>query len=164
MPSERVAWDVDAYVERARSACFVCELVAGTEGYEHHVIHQDQLAVVFLAKYPNLYGHLLVAPIAHREHAVGDFTEGEYIDLQRTIHRAGRALTSVIETERLYINSLGSQQGNRHVHWHLLPLPPGVPYADQQMAVFAEDAGWLQVDESELHQLADELRAAFAEG
>ena len=32
-------------------------------------------------------------------------------------------------TERLYLLSLGSHQGNAHVHWHIAPLPPGVPYA-----------------------------------
>jgi len=28
---------------------------------------------------------------------------------------------------RVYILSLGSQQGNKHVHWHSAPLPFGVP-------------------------------------
>jgi diadenosine tetraphosphate (Ap4A) HIT family hydrolase len=32
--------------------------------------------------------------------------------------------------------SLGSRQGNAHVHWHVVPLPPGVPYGDQQLGLF----------------------------
>jgi hypothetical protein len=28
--------------------------------------------------------------------------------------------------------SLGSQQANAHVHWHIAPLPPGVPLQRQQ--------------------------------
>jgi len=160
----RVAWDVDAYVERVRAACFVCELLVGTAGYEHHVIHRDDTAVVFLAKYPNLWGHVLVAPVDHRERVVGDFTEDQYAQLQRLIHRVGRALTSVIDTERLYVTSLGSQQGNTHVHWHLLPLPAGVPYEDQQMAVFDTDKGWLQCSDAEMVTLAADLRRALAAG
>jgi diadenosine tetraphosphate (Ap4A) HIT family hydrolase len=159
---QRVAWDVDAYVTRVREACFVCAMLAGADGYEHHVIHRDETVVVFLAKYPNLWGHVLVAPVAHREQVITDFTEDEYAELQRLIHRVGRALTSVIETERLYVTSLGSQQGNTHVHWHLLPLPPGVPYEDQQMAVFDTDKGWLQVTDADMAELAADVRTAMA--
>jgi hypothetical protein len=38
MDGRRVAWDIEAYVARVRATCFVCELVAGTPGYEHHVV------------------------------------------------------------------------------------------------------------------------------
>ena len=164
MTERRVPWDVEAYVARARSACFVCELLAGAAGYEHHVIHRDDVSVVFLAKYPSLRGHVLVAPVDHREHVVGDFSADEYVALQRIVHLAGAALTAVVETERLYVVSLGSQQGNRHVHWHLLPLPPGVPYGEQQAHVFDEGNGWVQLDERELAALARDIGAAMADG
>jgi diadenosine tetraphosphate (Ap4A) HIT family hydrolase len=32
----------------------------------------------------------------------------------------------------MYIFTFGSNEGNPHVHWHVVPLPPGVPYEDQQ--------------------------------
>ncbi len=51
---QRVPWEVDAYVERVRARCFVCALLAGDDDYEHHVVHRDETAVVFLAKYPSL--------------------------------------------------------------------------------------------------------------
>jgi hypothetical protein len=70
----------------------------------------------------------LVAPTMHREQVVGDFDVEEHLAVQRVVHAAGRALTELIDTERLYVCSLGSQLGNRHVHRHLVPLPPGVPY------------------------------------
>lgn len=127
MPGTGVPWDLSAYHARVRAACFVCELVAGTPGYEHDVVHQDELTVAFLAKYPQLWGHILVAPKEHCEHVIGDFGLGEYLGVQTVIHRVGRALAATVPTERLYVLSLGSQQGNRHVHWHLLPLPPGIP-------------------------------------
>jgi hypothetical protein len=71
----------------------------------------------------------------------------------------GEGVRSVVPTERLYILSLGSQQGNRHVHWHLAPLPPGVPFEQQQLS--ALDAAPLDLDEQEWEELAARLRAAI---
>lgn len=163
MPGRRVDWDVAAYLERVRAGCFVCEMLAGSPGHEHHVVHQDDVAVAFLAKYPVVRGHVLVAPIEHREHVVGDFSSSDYMSLQRVVHAVGGALTATVPTERLYVVSLGSQQGNRHVHWHLVPLPPGVPYEEQQIAFLAEARGWLQFDPDEMEALATALRAAMHE-
>jgi hypothetical protein len=56
--------------------------------------------------------------------------------------------------------SLGSQDGNRHIHWHLAPLPPGVPFDEQQLA--ALDADVLVLSEAEVEALASRLRAALA--
>jgi diadenosine tetraphosphate (Ap4A) HIT family hydrolase len=101
-------------------------------------------------------------PVEHREHAVDDFSPDDYAALQRVVHAVGRALTATIDTERLYVLSLGSQQGNRHVHWHLVPLPPGVPYDQQQTALFDEDRGWLHTAPADQAKLADQIRAALA--
>jgi ATP adenylyltransferase len=159
----RVPWDMAAYLRRVRAACFVCELLGGNPEYAHHVVDRNDVGVVFLAKYPVLWGHVLVAPIVHREHVFGDFTEDEHVELQRLVHRAGRAVTQVLPTERSYVLSLGAQQGNRHVHWHVVPLPEGVPYEEQQVAVFAESKGYLDVDDDEMAALASQLRGAMAE-
>ena len=77
------------------------------------------------------------------------------------MHRAGVALSTAVPTERVYVLSLGSQQGNRHVHWHLVPLPPGVPYREQQTALFDEGRGWLQFDPADLSALATTIRNAM---
>jgi hypothetical protein len=53
--------------------------------------------------------------------------------------------------------SLGSQQGNRHVHWHVAPLPPGVPYEYQQLAAFSWGRGVLDLPEHELAALAQRI-------
>jgi diadenosine tetraphosphate (Ap4A) HIT family hydrolase len=158
----RVPWDMEAYVQRIRAACFVCKLLAGDPDHFEHVAYRDDVGVVFLARYPMVWGHLLVAPIAHREQVFGDFTEVEHVALQRLVHRAGRALTAVVPTERAYVLSLGSQQGNRHVHWHLVPLPPGVPYEEQQLGVFDESKGYLDVHDDEMAALAAQLGDAMA--
>jgi hypothetical protein len=69
---------------------------------------------------------------------------------------------SVVPTERLYVLSLGSQQGNSHVHWHVVPLPPDVPYDQQQFgALMLERAGYLDMSDDEKRTLASELGAAM---
>lgn len=155
--TNRVPWQADAYLNLARRACFICELVAGNPDYRHHVAYRDAVAVVFASRFPSVLGHFLVAPVDHREHAVGDFTAEEYVAIQRIVHRTGTALTSLLDVERLYVLSLGSQQANRHVHWHLAPLPPGVPYDQQQTAVFAPERGYLDVPDDDLADLARRL-------
>lgn len=78
-------FDVGAYEKRSQEGpCFICELVAGAN--PHHMIYEDQAVVVFLSKYPVLYGYTLVAPREHREQATGDFTLDAYLALQRMIY------------------------------------------------------------------------------
>jgi diadenosine tetraphosphate (Ap4A) HIT family hydrolase len=149
------------YLARVRSCCYVCELLAGNPEFFHHVAYRDEDAIVYLCKYPSVRGHLMVAPVKHRERVVSDFDTAEYVRLQSVIHRAGAALERVVPTERLYVLSLGSQQGNRHVHWHLVPLPPGVPYDEQQLAVLAENKGWLDLPDDDLARLASRVADAM---
>lgn len=150
-------FDIHAYEKKSKEGpCFICELVAGNN--PHHMIYEDQTAVVFLNKYPTLYGYTLVAPREHREQATGDFTLEEYLTLQRVIYHVAEALRHVIPTERIYILTLGSQQGNRHVHWHLAPLPPGTPYEQQQTAALEFSRGVLALSDEEMASLAQALR------
>ena len=152
----RVPFDVAAYVAETtasagRGDCFICSIVAG-ELDGHRVVLRDELCVGFLAKWPTLVGYALLAPLEHRTDVVGDFSEGEYVELQRRVHRLGRAVASSVPTERLYVLALGSQQGNAHVHWHLAPLPPGVPYERQQYAALMHERGYLDIPDG--HQAA----------
>jgi diadenosine tetraphosphate (Ap4A) HIT family hydrolase len=164
LPDRRKPLDQAAYDRSTRSGpCFICELLAGNPAYRHHLIYQDAATIVFLNKYPNLYGHLLVAPVKHREQVTGDFSPGEYLALQRVVYTVGEALRRVIATERLYLLSLGSQQGNRHVHWHVAPLPPAVPYEEQQFQAFNAKRGVITLREEELAALAARIRAAMDE-
>src|ERR1700730_15509554 len=112
----RVPFDVDAYVRRTRAnaqtgTCFICSIVAGDLD-DHVVIAQDEVSVCFLAKAPTLLGYALLAPLEHRIDVVAAFTEDEYVELQRRVHRRGRAIAEVAPTERLYVMALGSRQGN----------------------------------------------------
>ncbi|MGH2537366.1 MAG: HIT family protein [Candidatus Promineifilaceae bacterium] len=157
------AAEVEAYIQGSQSGpCFICAMLAVGADNPHHIIYADEAAVVFLNKYPTLYGYTLVAPRLHREQVSGDFSPEEYLHLQRLIYRVAEAIRQTVPTERLYILSLGSQQGNRHVHWHLAPLPPGVPYHEQQLeALHPAAAGILQIPQEEMAALTGRLRRAL---
>src|SRR2546430_2343837 len=55
------------------------------------------------------------------------------------------------------------RQGNNHVHWHLAPLPPDVPFEQQQFAAL-DRSDCLDLSEAELADLAQRLRAALVPG
>jgi diadenosine tetraphosphate (Ap4A) HIT family hydrolase len=162
MQMNRQPVDVDDYVRRVcQGSCFICELVAGNPDYHHHIIYQDDTAIAFLNKYPTLYGYTLVAPKEHLEQVTSDFTLHEYLALQRVVYRVAEALRRVVPSERVYILSLGSQQGNRHVHWHIAPLPPGVPYREQQLEALRMEKGVLQLSDEQMASLAQRIRQAL---
>jgi diadenosine tetraphosphate (Ap4A) HIT family hydrolase len=159
MPAvQRRRVDFDEVYRRLAGRCFICELVRGNPEFRHHVVYEDEHAVAFLQRFQTLYGYVLVAPKEHRERVTGDFSLEDYLALQTCVHRVGEALRRAVPTERLYVLSLGSQQRNRHVHWRLAPLPPGVPFERQQLAALDVDDG-LDLDEEELDELAERIRA-----
>jgi diadenosine tetraphosphate (Ap4A) HIT family hydrolase len=137
--------------------CFICELVARHPGFEHAVVYEDAEEIAFLAKYAVVYGHVLIAPKAHREAVTGDFRLDAYLRLQEIVHRVAEVVRQEVPTERMYVLSLGSQQGNSHVHWHVAPLPPGVPYSEQQFRALDRD-DILDLPAAEISALADRLR------
>jgi diadenosine tetraphosphate (Ap4A) HIT family hydrolase len=158
-PVQRERVDFEAERQRLAGRCFVCEMLRGNPDYFHHLVYEDDRTVAFLQRYQTLCGYVLIAPKQHREQVIDDFSLGEYLGLQAVIHRVGQAIRAVVPTERLYVLSLGSQQANRHVHWHLAPLPPGVPFEQQQLAALASDLR-LIADEAEMAALAAQIRAA----
>ncbi len=134
---ERYHIDEEAYIRQVQiGPCFICEIVARNPDYPAHIVCEDDTAIAFLDKWPRLYGWTLVVPREYREQVTGDFSVEEYLDLQRVIYRVAEAVRQEVGAERVYLLSLGSQQGNSHVHWHIVPLPAGVPYREQQIAVF----------------------------
>jgi diadenosine tetraphosphate (Ap4A) HIT family hydrolase len=162
----RIALDIDTYVREVRAAsgdgtCFICSIVSG-ERDDHLVVFRDDVCVAFLAKWPTLLGYTLVAPLEHRTDVVDAFTADEYVELQRRVHRVGRAVSGAVPTERLYVLSLGSHQGNSHVHWHVAPLPPGVPYLEQQYVALMHENGYLDIPEADMAALAGRIRALLA--
>lgn len=154
-------FDLARYIERSRSGpCFVCSYLAGDPDYAHHAIYADDHIVAFLSKYPTLLGYTIVAP----RHHVVDVT-GDRELFRRTTdvaHDVAEALKAELPVERIYLMSLGSHQGNAHVHWHIAPLPPGVPYEKQQFHAVMAERGLIDVTDDAQAALAARLRTRLA--
>ena len=155
---ERYQHDENAYIHMIQtSPCFICRIVAGN--YDEspiHILYEDNNAIAFLERWPRLYGWVLIAPREHREQVTGDFPLREYLDLQKTVYLVSEAVRQEVGAERVYIASFGSNQGISHVHWHTVPLPSGVPFREQQLAVFRK--GILKIPENEMASLAKRIR------
>ncbi len=137
--------------------CFICEVVAGTNGRPQHFIHEDEKSIAFLDSYPRAYGYTLVSPKEHREQVTADFTASEYLDLHRLVYKVAEAVREEVGAERMYIYTYGSNEGNAHVHWHVVPLPPGVPYEEQQGAWVNWRKGILDIPQEEMASLSKRI-------
>ena len=148
-----------SYLAAVRERCFICALRDGVEGYEHHVLADDPTGFAFLARYPWVSGHAIVTPRRHCEDVIGGMTNEDATRLHHLVRRVGAALQRVLPCERIYVLSLGSAQANAHVHWHVVPCPPGLPYEEQQLQLMMN--GYLEIPENELEDLAASIRAAI---
>lgn len=159
---ERQPFDLDAYVTKTTGGpCFICELLRGNPDFAHHVVDEDDETIIFLSKYPTLRGYCLICPKAHVEDLAEGLTAAQYLSLQAKVHRLSRALKRVFSAERIYVLSLGSQQGNSHLHFHVVPLPPGVPLARQQYHALMAEHGTLQLSEAEMAKMARTIARAY---
>lgn len=160
---DRKPFDLTGLVERTRTGpCFICEFLAGNPAYAHHRVAEDEETVIFLSKYPTLRGYALVCPKAHKEDLATDLAPDEYLRLQARVHRLARALKHVFDAERIYVLSLGSRQGNSHLHFHVVPLPRGVPYEQQQYHALMAENGILDIPADEMAVLAREIGRVYA--
>jgi diadenosine tetraphosphate (Ap4A) HIT family hydrolase len=154
----RVPFDEDTYIHQIQTRpCFICEMIEGRLN-GNYVIEQGEHFIAFLNKYPTVYGYALVAPIQHKEQVTGDFSPEEYLALHQAVYRVAEAVRKAFAPERVYILSLGSQQGNRHVHWHIAPLPPGVPFKEQQLAALSIEKGFLDLSPEEMLEMTQRIQ------
>jgi diadenosine tetraphosphate (Ap4A) HIT family hydrolase len=154
-----VPFDAAGYVKRSlEGPCFVCAILAGEPGYPHHDVYEDADTIAFLARPVTLLGYCIVAPKRHVEDWVLEMAEEEFLRLQRVVRRVAGAVARVVPVERMYSLSLGSRQGNAHLHWHVAPLPPGVPYERQQYHALMTENGVLDVDDGSQAGLAQAIR------
>lgn len=155
---ERYHPDMDALHQRFRTeSCFLCEVVEGTNELPQHFVYEDESSIAILDAYPKAYGYTLVAPKEHREQVTGDFSVDEYLGLQRVVYRVSEAVRMEVGAERMYVYSLGSNQGIAHAHWHVVPLPPGVSYEEQQSAWASWKQGVLKIPHNEMATLAERI-------
>jgi len=140
------------------SPCFVCEIVKGVPVAAAHIVYEDHTYIAFLDGYPRQYGYTLVCPKRHLEQVSADFDLAEYLSLQELVYHVSEAVREEVDAERMYIFTLGSNQGNAHVHWHVAPLPRGTPYDQQQGVAVGWQAGVLRIPQEEMAALAARLR------
>ncbi|MCX5563387.1 HIT family protein [Streptomyces sp. NBC_00038] len=153
--------DLEVYVERTRiGPCFVCAFLTGNPEYPHTTVFEDADHVAFLDRWPTVPGKVLVAPKVHVEHVVRDLDEAAYSRLMLFVREIAFAVEAVCEPERTYLYSLGSQQGNAHLHWHVAALPVGVPYAEQQFHALMTENGVLTLSPEQAAPMAARLREA----
>jgi len=157
---DRQPMDAEAYQHRARQGCFVCAFLAGHADYQHESVLEDDENIAFLDRWPTLPGKVLVAPKRHVEHIVRDLDDAAYARLMQFVRVVAQAVEAVLPVERTYLYTLGSQQGNAHLHWHVAALPPGVPYAEQQFHALMTENGVLASSAYDSADLACRLRAA----
>ncbi|HEY9330937.1 MAG TPA: HIT family protein [Streptomyces sp.] len=153
--------DLESYVQRTRGGpCFVCAFLAGHPDYAHATVFEDADHVAFLDRWPTVPGKVLVAPRAHVEHVVRDLDEEAYSRLMLFVREIALAVEAVCGPERTYLYSLGSRQGNAHLHWHIAALPPGVPYREQQFHALMTENGVLAPPPGQSASMAARLHEA----
>ncbi|MEV4298835.1 HIT family protein [Microbispora rosea] len=164
LPRRKEPFDLAGYVRRTKGGpCFICAILAGAPGYDlEQIVFEDEYHVAFLDRYPTIPGKVLVAPKAHVEHVVRDLGEDAYLRLMRAVRRIALAVEAVVPSERTYLFSLGSQQGNAHLHWHVAPLPPGTPYEQQQYHALMTENGVIPWSAQQAVELAARLRTALS--
>ncbi|WP_434734207.1 HIT family protein (plasmid) [Rhizobium sp. YTUHZ044] len=163
---DRQPFDLKTYVrDIATRPCFICGLIENDPACFHHRIFEDDETIIFLSKYQTLPGYCLVCPREHREDLAQDMSTDEYLRLQEKVHLLSRALKSVFDAERIYVLSLGSRQANSHLHFHVVPLPAGLPLEKQQYHALMAEHGVLQMPENEMAEPARRIAEAYhAEG
>ena len=158
---DRARFDPETYLREVEGGCFICRLIEGDPTLPpHHVIWHSREAIAFLSRLPTVFGSAIVAPLTHREQVTGDLTLHEYLALQRIVYAVAEAVRKVLSPDRVYILSLGSQQANAHVHWHIVPCPPETPLEEQQLALLdAQKRGIVALEPEQAETLVSRLRS-----
>ena len=158
---DRAPIDLTAYERRSKAKCFVCAFLAGEADYHHELVYEDDAHIAFLSRYPTMIGYVIVSPKVHIEHVVRELTEAEFLRTMAFVRRVALAVEAVTEPERTYLASVGSQSGNAHLHWHVAPLPPGVPYEQQQFNALRLENGVVDLAPAMATELARRIREAL---
>jgi diadenosine tetraphosphate (Ap4A) HIT family hydrolase len=80
----------------------------------------------------------------------------EYLQLQRIVYIVTEAVRHEVQVERMYLCSFGRNEGNAHVHWHVAPVPQGLPFHEQGPGIFRPSR--LQIPQKDQAALAARLR------
>lgn len=156
------AFDYDGYYNRVlQSPCFLCSLAAHQRVTHHeYYVFEDEFAVVVLDRYPTQSGYCLVFPKQHVEQ-IFLLDERTFLRLQVIVHRTVKAVQLAMQAERVYTACLGSQLLTPHIHYHVVPIPPGLPLEKQQWEALDKSRGILQYSEEVLADIALKIKSAM---
>ncbi len=104
------------------ASCVMCELAKnGGEG----CVAESRHAVVMLDRFACRYGHLMVIPRRHVER-MSDIDWEVFVDVQRLVFEAGRAVEACFKPARVFTATLGAAaelpQTYSHYHVHVIPV------------------------------------------
>jgi ATP adenylyltransferase len=104
--------------------CFICRAVADARDRENLLVHRGKNMVTILNRYPYNNGHLLVAPLAHKER-LDELLPDEQRETMDTISQMVGLLAESLNAEGFNIGiNLGRVAGAGlpgHLHWHIVP-------------------------------------------
>jgi len=157
---KRIAFDKNEYHKIASKECFICNIVNGGEKRNEHVIIDETTDyIAFLNNYPTQAGQILVCPKKHVRHIFKDLSEDKYSELFSYAKKIGTAVQKALDADRMYLASLGSNELNDHVHLHIFPLPPNIPFEEQQFeALNHHKRGILEMTKEEKQELAEKIK------
>jgi len=108
------------------SGCFLCDAIASDPDQDRDslLVWRGERSIVMLNRFPYNNGHLLVAPVIHRE-TLGDLTGPDLIEPIETIRRMIEVLNRFMRPQGY---NVGLNQGSAagaglpgHLHWHVVP-------------------------------------------
>lgn len=149
----------------AAEGCVPCAF--SRHGYAaEFVIGGDADFAVVLDRFGYREGHLLVAPRRHIERSSA-LPEGEYLALQRWVHRAMRVVDAHFQPPRIFVAELGSAEplatgtSFPHVHIHVVPIHQRGEEA-RPAQVFSWTSGIVAYRPEEAAALVADLRVRLA--
>jgi ATP adenylyltransferase len=138
--------------------CFLCRYRDEHRDAENFVVERSATTFVVLNRFPYNNGHLLVAPLAHKD-KLEELDDAELLDCQHQLRAMVRVYGRVLGPHGFNIGlNLGQSAGAGlpgHLHWHLVPRWNG----DTNFMAVVND---VRVISQSLQSLFDSLRAELA--
>ena len=114
--------------------------------------------------YPTaLKGWLVIVSRRHVE-ALHSLAQDEFIELGDVLGRAVKVLRGALDYEKEYTMCFAEAPGFKHVHFHVVPKPHGLPQELSSGRIFGlmDPGGYSPVPTDEIAAFCEEIRHQFA--
>jgi histidine triad (HIT) family protein/ATP adenylyltransferase len=142
----------------------VCRILEGRPLVPNpRFVYEDEQVIAFLNQFPTQEGYTIVCPKRHVERYESELSTDEWQYLLAVTQKIAKSIADATGAMRMYLASLGSPQGNPHLHLHVCPCPAGTPYEEQQgEAMRRKDGDYLHLSDERLDEIASLIRAGLA--